>query len=78
MYKVITYRWTIPQEYYSINDLKLSTNVEEFESLNLVWTYLDSPEGQAAEGVQVFDENNAQIFALNPNVQQGPQFANNQ
>ena len=77
MYKVITYKWVIPEEYYGINDLKLSTNAREFESLNLVWTYLDSPAGQAAEGVQVFDENNAQIFALNSDVQHGPQFANN-
>ena len=78
MYKVITYRWVYPEIHSSINDMKLSTNARNFESLDLVWAYLDSPEGQAAEGVQVFNENNAQIFALNPNVQQGPQFANNQ
>lgn len=76
MYRVITYRWIIPAEYYTINDLKLSTDLQEFDTIDMVWSYLDSPEGQSAEGVQVFDGNNSQIFALNPDVQNSPKNAN--
>ena len=57
---VKTFKWV---------DEELTVADQSFDTLDLVWEFIDTADGKAAEGVRVFSAEDCEIFSLNPEVQ---------